>query len=649
MSYTIESGRIIFDTPPPEGAEIEVIVSKTNNLSGFSDPNSYYPRRVNEPDTNRLAANDLRNQHPVVQKKRESVDDLTGEPKTDFGAQYPYNHVKETESGHIKEFDDTPGKERIHEYHRSGTFYEIHPDGSRVSKIVGNGYEIVHGNKQVRVRGNVNVFVDGDTNLYVRGDMNAQVDENLKFNVAKNIDFHAGKNIRMFANESIEQTAQTTYSQISVGKMLVQSDEDMRITTASNLATSVLGNIDTIVDGNYGLSVDGTFATQITGNSSFITEGTYTLASTGAMVMDSNATLKIGSSGAMNLDGETIDLNTNGRTAVEITAIVPAVTPQPAAVGIAPAMSYVDSGDLDTGIKPWSVEVDELDTDGFATTAEAPKEAEVIEPKPFVPLKDDDEFHANDDEPLSIDEVRAAVTSGQITPTSFSDYSFNALEGTYTLTNATRSVTAQPRIPDTDGGDHGEVEDNPYISAPEAGNTSVSPNPTDPTNYDDAGDMIGGVNYRLKLSKHFTLGQLSASSIVAKTRIAKGGNKGLTQQEIIDNLSVLANNALDLIRDEYPTMIVTNAYRGKQTGSQHNIGQAADMQFPGVSKNSYIDIASWIRENVPHDQLILEYKNTGSGLPWIHLSLTDTTNRGMIFTMWNHTRYKEIGNFYQLA
>ena len=35
---------------------------------------------------------------------------------------YPKNHVYETESGHIKEFDDTEGAERIHEYHKSGTF-----------------------------------------------------------------------------------------------------------------------------------------------------------------------------------------------------------------------------------------------------------------------------------------------------------------------------------------------------------------------------------------------------------------------------------------------------------------------------------------------------------------------------------------------
>ena len=38
-----------------------------------------------------------------------------------------FNKVFETESGHVQEFDDTPGQERIHTYHRSGTFHEVDP------------------------------------------------------------------------------------------------------------------------------------------------------------------------------------------------------------------------------------------------------------------------------------------------------------------------------------------------------------------------------------------------------------------------------------------------------------------------------------------------------------------------------------------
>ena len=43
---------------------------------------------------------------------------------------YPDNKVYETESGHYKEYDDTPGAERIKESHKSGTYYEIYKDGN---------------------------------------------------------------------------------------------------------------------------------------------------------------------------------------------------------------------------------------------------------------------------------------------------------------------------------------------------------------------------------------------------------------------------------------------------------------------------------------------------------------------------------------
>ena len=648
MSYKIEAGRVVFDEAPAEGAEVEIVVSTTNNLVGFRDPNNFYPRRVNEADTNRLAVNDLTNQHPVVKHKRDTVDDLTTEPKPSYNASYPFNHVKETESGHIQEFDDTPGHERIHEYHRSGTFYEVHPDGTRVSKIVGDGYEIVHGKKEVRVRGNVNVFVDGDASLYVRGNMDAQVDENLKFNVGKNIDFHAGENIRMFSNQSMEFTTQTTMTQTSVGKFLQQSVDDMQIVTSANFTNSVLGNYDMVIDGNSLTDIAGTLGTNVTGAVTLNTEATYTHASTGAMILDTAATLNIGSGGAMNLDGSTVDLNTNGRSAITVSPIIPRVTPTPAGIGIAPEPTFHDSGDIANGIKKWSISLDEYDTDGFVTTIEAPKSAEILDPLNFVPLADADEFYASDDEEKSEDELKAAVTSGEIKPTSFSDYSYNALTGKINTSGASRRVLSQPRIPD-EGIEHGEDGEGTYSITPESSTASPTPETTPVVNYDDAGDYVGSVNYKLPLSTHYNLGQLSKHSIVAKSAIPKGGNQGKKQQEIIDNLKTLAVNCLDPIKEQYPNVMVTNAFRNRTGSSQHNTGNAADLQFSGVSKKEYYDIAIWISENIPHDQLLLEYKNTGSGNPWIHISLKESGNRAQLMTFHNHRRYGDAGKFYNLA
>ena len=87
------------------------------------------------------------------------------EPKSSYAAKYPFNHVTKTQSGHVVEFDDTPDNERIRTCHTSGTYTEINKDGQEVSKIVGNGYEIVVKDKMVHVSGNCNITVLGDCNI----------------------------------------------------------------------------------------------------------------------------------------------------------------------------------------------------------------------------------------------------------------------------------------------------------------------------------------------------------------------------------------------------------------------------------------------------------------------------------------------------
>ena len=145
---------------------------------GFQDPNGNYP--LNEgpnagTDTNSLA----RGAGGVPFETRlNNLDGMlaadpnipysfvpVGEPPPRYAAQYPFNHVKFTESGHVEEFDDTPGAERMHRYHRSGTFEEIGPDGDRSLKVVNNIYTVVMGENDLHVVGPCNVQLDGATSV----------------------------------------------------------------------------------------------------------------------------------------------------------------------------------------------------------------------------------------------------------------------------------------------------------------------------------------------------------------------------------------------------------------------------------------------------------------------------------------------------
>ena len=160
---------------------------------GFNDPNGTYPssaithsgHSTEESDINRLARNETDKEHSVVANKNDSitenvaianVDTTWTEPSSAYAATYPKNHVFESESGHIKEIDDTTDNERIHEYHTAGTFYEIDKDGNKSTRVVGSNYEVVAGSNYVNVKGDVNLTIDTNCNTYIKGDWNIQVD-----------------------------------------------------------------------------------------------------------------------------------------------------------------------------------------------------------------------------------------------------------------------------------------------------------------------------------------------------------------------------------------------------------------------------------------------------------------------------------------
>lgn len=87
-------------------------------------------------------------------------DPVTGEPASPYAAEYPKNNVYASESGHVIEIDDTSGAERIHIYHKSGTFVEMHPEGDVVTHHK-NGFRTVTGNDKLHVTGDLNIVADG--------------------------------------------------------------------------------------------------------------------------------------------------------------------------------------------------------------------------------------------------------------------------------------------------------------------------------------------------------------------------------------------------------------------------------------------------------------------------------------------------------
>lgn len=160
---------------------------------GFFDPDEKLPYyEPDESDVNRLAREP--DKHWMKDKKKEEqvkgIDYKQGTwDELDYNNQseYPYNIVYESdEEGYVKEIDTTPGKERVHEWHKSGTYTEVIDDGTRTIRIIGDGYEITLGDNNAYVRGNCNLTVDANCNTNIAGDWNINVDGDVNKNIGGN-------------------------------------------------------------------------------------------------------------------------------------------------------------------------------------------------------------------------------------------------------------------------------------------------------------------------------------------------------------------------------------------------------------------------------------------------------------------------------
>lgn len=366
------------------------------------------------------------------------------EPVTQYAVVYPNNQVYQSQSGHIIEYDDTPGAERVMIFHRSGSFEEFHPDGKRVSKSIGDSFSIHLGGHNIFVSGSLNLVASGDYRVSVGGEYYVK---------AKNI------------------------------------------------------VLDTAVVDIYGIS-------------------------------NANDHMSGQVSGGTHIHPETNQEET------------------------LPPIGY---------------------TPEFAPTAKNSFTFE-YEDVPFTP-------------PV----VEYALGQGFITPQEAQDIDKEPI---------VESVEDAPA----------PVEVKPVIS--ECGLAIVN----------------GKVDYTVMLSKNFSLRSVSLGAVVSQYAIKAQG--GLSAEDIVCNLKNVAENVLEPLKAKYPNMIVTSGFRTGSGTSQHLKGEAVDIQLKNASKSFYMEVAKWIKDNLPYDQFLFEQKSYGTRMPWLHVSLTrGRKQRGQVLTFFNNKKY----------
>lgn len=216
---------------------------------GFRDPNKVYPtcEYSGKVDTNKLAVGDDTHKS-IIDKRRKRVEKIPtaissftwSEPDSAFCAKYPYNQVIETEAGHVVELDNTPGKERIHVYHKSGSFMEIDVNGSMIRKVTGDNYEVMERNNSVYVKGGYNLTVDGATKILVRDNASIQVEGDTTIFGHNSVTIGAAKLFSVIA----DRIAFSAKNGIS---MVTDKDLDLQSAT-TNIKTSKAFNVDSALN-----------------------------------------------------------------------------------------------------------------------------------------------------------------------------------------------------------------------------------------------------------------------------------------------------------------------------------------------------------------------------------------------------------------
>ena len=250
---------------------------------GFADPTrrsdddtqvdynrSFYPKTPDESDVNELArgveaatnpnfreglrhkviATAVREQFAVTDKDIQTItiDPSSGgafsEPQVakvgdvfgTYNPTYPLNHVFETETGHILEFDDTVGHSRINIFHNSGTYMEFSNNGTRVNHTTGDEFNTAL-NRNTFIKDNEVLTVNGSLKIIANADGKAgqnfdiQVDNNADLNIQidkGNCNLNVKGNVNVLADGDYNVTA-ANIALDSKGKMLLNAKGNVDI------------------------------------------------------------------------------------------------------------------------------------------------------------------------------------------------------------------------------------------------------------------------------------------------------------------------------------------------------------------------------------------------------------------------------------
>jgi hypothetical protein len=228
------------------------LASYKDPIDGRDDPNGFFPKRqyqgisgVNDKATGAKVSN------LYIGGSTKGIDlEIPEEPSSE----YTMSQVKETASGHIIEYDDTYGRERIMTRHRTGSGTCMHADGTVVFSSTKNMVVSVNGDNKVIVEGDAEIIYKGNVTMKVAGDFNLEVGGNFETKVAGNVtEKIKGSHIQHIASN---------HNKTIIGN----KSENIKGTTTS----TTLGNNFTTIKGSQEIEIGGSLEQNV-GNKTTLT------------------------------------------------------------------------------------------------------------------------------------------------------------------------------------------------------------------------------------------------------------------------------------------------------------------------------------------------------------------------------------------
>lgn len=507
------------------------------------------------------------------------------------GGTTPHRWGHTAPSGSRVEINDSGGSERIEMVHHSGAAVSIDPDGSvyvTSTSRRGGGAAAPYGDYYISAGGDVVIRGGGSLTIDTPG--------NLNLNVGGILTISAGsynlitKNMDETIDGSASRSVTNDQSQVVGGINRLTVAGDMREQITGKKILDVSGAYNTRVDGDNTYDVGGKNNVKIGGESSTSVGGTHSIASGGTSTVSSEADNIITAGGKANLTGSGETTVFSGG-AVKLTGSEINATPK---VDRAQWSDWAGESNLAVALGGSSHVQPPANGGGAGSAASksAPAEAQTMEANDIVDnltsARKYPEYPGN-----GVREAASQTGLGMIShdtsPQAEDVYNEYSGQNTGNVNPATPGETVDS-LPDTpvDRPSNLKAQD-PGISVPARHNNSA------------------------KISKYFTLGQLVNKSNAIPDNM---------WESVVKNFILVATNVLDPIKEKFPSIEITSAWRPAESSSNHVTGRAIDLVNHDRSMMVHAEIARFARDSLPIDQVFLERND--SGRTHVHVRVSES-------------------------